>query len=221
MKTTCQPHNRKHTTDASRHHKTDCPSQPLNRDRSQVAAVASRSFPAATACGKARSLGTTVKERVLTVAVEKTGYPADMLDLDLDLEADLGVDTVKQAEMFAAIAGYTTSRAMKTLSCATIPHWRVSFTSCSRSGRSWLQAPVVAKEEARVSAPTAVAEKPHPLRHLRKSRLAMASRNAFSRWSWRRLAIQETCWIWIWISKRSRRRHCQTGGDVRGHPRGI
>ena len=35
--------------------------------------------------------------------VEKTGYPKDMLDLELDLEADLGVDTVKQAEMFAAI----------------------------------------------------------------------------------------------------------------------
>ena len=35
--------------------------------------------------------------------VEKTGYPNDMLDLDLDLEADLGVDTVKQAEMLAAI----------------------------------------------------------------------------------------------------------------------
>src|SRR5271165_2847233 len=35
--------------------------------------------------------------------VEKTGYPRDMLDLDLDLEADLGIDTVKQAEMFAAI----------------------------------------------------------------------------------------------------------------------
>ena len=34
---------------------------------------------------------------------EKTGYPKDMLDLDLDLEADLGVDTVKQAEMFAAV----------------------------------------------------------------------------------------------------------------------
>ena len=44
-----------------------------------------------------------VKERILTLAVEKTGYPRDMLDLDLDLEADLGVDTVKQAEMFAAI----------------------------------------------------------------------------------------------------------------------
>ena len=44
-----------------------------------------------------------VKDRILELVVEKTGYPKDMLDLDLDLEADLGVDTVKQAEMFAAI----------------------------------------------------------------------------------------------------------------------
>ncbi|MFZ0684233.1 MAG: SDR family NAD(P)-dependent oxidoreductase [Terriglobales bacterium] len=47
--------------------------------------------------------GDVVKERILALVVEKTGYPKDMLDLDLDLEADLGVDTVKQAEMFAAI----------------------------------------------------------------------------------------------------------------------
>ena len=45
----------------------------------------------------------TVKERILTLVVEKTGYPPEMLDLDLDLEADLGVDTVKQAELFAAV----------------------------------------------------------------------------------------------------------------------
>ncbi|HET7209077.1 MAG TPA: SDR family oxidoreductase [Terriglobales bacterium] len=44
-----------------------------------------------------------VQERILTLVMEKTGYPKDMLDLDLDLEADLGIDTVKQAEMFAAI----------------------------------------------------------------------------------------------------------------------
>ncbi|MGA3315654.1 MAG: SDR family NAD(P)-dependent oxidoreductase [Candidatus Korobacteraceae bacterium] len=47
--------------------------------------------------------GDLVKERILALMVEKTGYPKDMLDVDLDLEADLGVDTVKQAEMFAAI----------------------------------------------------------------------------------------------------------------------
>lgn len=39
----------------------------------------------------------------MALVVEKTGYPKEMLDLDLDLEADLGIDTVKQAEMFAAI----------------------------------------------------------------------------------------------------------------------
>ena len=44
-----------------------------------------------------------MKEKVLALVAEKTGYPVDMLDLDLDLEADLGVDTVKQAEVFASI----------------------------------------------------------------------------------------------------------------------
>ncbi len=40
---------------------------------------------------------------MLAIVAEKTGYPTEMLDLDLDLEADLGVDTVKQAETFAAV----------------------------------------------------------------------------------------------------------------------
>ena len=52
-----------------------------------------------------------VKDRILALVVEKTGYPVEMLDMDLDLEADLGVDTVKQAEMFAAIrAAYNIPR---------------------------------------------------------------------------------------------------------------
>ncbi len=44
-----------------------------------------------------------VEERVLALVAEKTGYPQDMLDVDLDLEADLGIDTVKQAEVFASM----------------------------------------------------------------------------------------------------------------------
>ena len=52
-----------------------------------------------------------IKKKVLQIVAEKTGYPEDMLDLDLDLEADLGVDTVKQAEMFAAVrAAYNIPR---------------------------------------------------------------------------------------------------------------
>lgn len=44
-----------------------------------------------------------VEEFVLGIVSEKTGYPREMLDLDLDLEADLGIDTVKQAELFAMV----------------------------------------------------------------------------------------------------------------------
>ncbi|MCP4426266.1 MAG: acyltransferase domain-containing protein, partial [Chloroflexi bacterium] len=45
----------------------------------------------------------TVAAQVIGLVAAQTGYPEDMLELDLDLEADLGVDTVKQAETFAAI----------------------------------------------------------------------------------------------------------------------
>ncbi len=44
-----------------------------------------------------------VEQRVLAIVAEQTGYPPDLLDMDLDLEADLGIDTVKQAEVFATI----------------------------------------------------------------------------------------------------------------------
>ena len=52
--------------------------------------------------------------KVLQIVAEKTGYPPDMLDMDLDLEADLGVDTVKQAETFAAVRERSTSRVRTT-----------------------------------------------------------------------------------------------------------
>ncbi|MDR0291525.1 MAG: acyltransferase domain-containing protein, partial [Elusimicrobium sp.] len=45
----------------------------------------------------------TVQTEIINLISEKTGYPQDMLELDLDMEADLGIDTVKQAELFAAI----------------------------------------------------------------------------------------------------------------------
>jgi acyl transferase domain-containing protein/NAD(P)-dependent dehydrogenase (short-subunit alcohol dehydrogenase family)/acyl carrier protein len=62
--------------------------------------IATAKEPGAPAAGTEKD---EVRETVLKIIAEKTGYPPDMLDLDLDLEADLGIDTVKQAEMFAAI----------------------------------------------------------------------------------------------------------------------
>ena len=40
---------------------------------------------------------------MVALVAEQTGYPPELLDLDLDLEADLGIDTVKQAELFAQV----------------------------------------------------------------------------------------------------------------------
>ncbi len=37
------------------------------------------------------------------IVAEKTGYPAEMLDPDMDLEADLGIDSIKQVEILAAV----------------------------------------------------------------------------------------------------------------------
>ena len=57
----------------------------------------------AVAAAAAAPAGDEVTDAVVTIVAEMTGYPAELLDLDLDLEADLGVDTVKQAEVFAAV----------------------------------------------------------------------------------------------------------------------
>ncbi len=45
----------------------------------------------------------TVEDSLLTVISEKTGYPKEMLELSMDLEADLGVDSIKRVEIMWAI----------------------------------------------------------------------------------------------------------------------
>ncbi len=72
--------------------------RPDLRSAAAVATPAPASAPTAPASSE-----DPVAAQLLAIVAEKTGYPPDMLELDLDLEADLGIDTVKQAEMFAAI----------------------------------------------------------------------------------------------------------------------
>jgi hypothetical protein len=42
------------------------------------------------------------RHAVIAAVIEKTGYPEEMLDLDLDLEADLGIDSIKQVAIYTA-----------------------------------------------------------------------------------------------------------------------
>jgi 3-oxoacyl-(acyl-carrier-protein) synthase/acyl carrier protein len=44
-----------------------------------------------------------ITERVIAIIEEKTGYERQYLELDLDLEADLGIDTIKQAQVMGRI----------------------------------------------------------------------------------------------------------------------
>jgi len=55
--------------------------------------------PAPPATGPA----TGVRERLLELVAERTGYPTDLLDLDANLEADLGIDSIKRVEILSAL----------------------------------------------------------------------------------------------------------------------
>ena len=44
-----------------------------------------------------------LQELLLGVIAEKTGYPADMLELDMSLDADLGIDSIKRVEILSAV----------------------------------------------------------------------------------------------------------------------
>ncbi len=44
-----------------------------------------------------------VQKALIEVVAEKTGYPAEMLDLDMALDADLGIDSIKRVEILSAL----------------------------------------------------------------------------------------------------------------------
>lgn len=66
----------------------------------EVAVASSLAYaPAAEGTGEDR-----IAENVLRIIAEVTKYPVDMLELDMEMEADLGIDTVKQATVISIIA---------------------------------------------------------------------------------------------------------------------
>lgn len=42
-------------------------------------------------------------ETLLAITSDKTGYPVEMLELDMDMEADLGIDSIKRVEILGAM----------------------------------------------------------------------------------------------------------------------
>ena len=49
------------------------------------------------------SAGADLVAQMLDVVADKTGYPVEMLDLSMALEADLGIDSIKRVEILSAV----------------------------------------------------------------------------------------------------------------------
>ncbi|QTR04209.1 hypothetical protein J7S33_04420, partial [Saccharothrix algeriensis] len=58
-----------------------------------------REEPAARAGADARE----VERELLSVVADRTGYPEDMVRLDMALDEDLGIDSIKRVEIFSAL----------------------------------------------------------------------------------------------------------------------
>ncbi len=133
-------------------------SEPVAQKMEAAAAVAVAEAAPVAAPANAVISEEAIKEKVLEIVAEKTGYPKDMLDLDLDLEADLGVDTVKQAEMLAAVrAAYDIPRDenIKLHDFPTLAHV-IKFACERQAGAEAAKVDAVAGK-VEVTAPVAVA----------------------------------------------------------------
>jgi acyl carrier protein len=59
--------------------------------------------PVVTAPASAAPSADALTASLLAIVSEKTGYPADMLELSMDMEADLGIDSIKRVEIMGAL----------------------------------------------------------------------------------------------------------------------
>ncbi|GAA0899185.1 MULTISPECIES: type I polyketide synthase [Streptomyces violaceusniger group] len=65
--------------------------------------TAAASAPALDPAADAGSDKASVEAALLEIVAEKTGYPADMLDLDMGVEVDLGIDSIKRVEIMGVL----------------------------------------------------------------------------------------------------------------------
>ncbi|MGE3166250.1 MAG: SDR family NAD(P)-dependent oxidoreductase [Planctomycetota bacterium] len=74
--------------------------------RATLATASATTGPALSDAGLAspqRQVADDVAHTLLRVVAEKTGYPEEMLNLDMELDADLGIDSIKRVEILSAL----------------------------------------------------------------------------------------------------------------------
>ncbi|HLA84331.1 MAG TPA: beta-ketoacyl synthase N-terminal-like domain-containing protein, partial [Thermoguttaceae bacterium] len=73
---------------------------------------------------------------LVNFVVEHTGYPAEIVELDADLEADLGIDSIKKAQLFGELGEYFDVQPSENLSLDDFPTLRhvLDFLAQSQGG---------------------------------------------------------------------------------------
>ncbi|MGL5467476.1 MAG: beta-ketoacyl synthase N-terminal-like domain-containing protein, partial [Shewanella sp.] len=69
---------------------------PLAQPQVQTVAAATRVL-------SEKSVVQQIEHAMLSVVAEKTGYPVEMLELSMDMEADLGIDSIKRVEILGTV----------------------------------------------------------------------------------------------------------------------
>jgi NADP-dependent 3-hydroxy acid dehydrogenase YdfG/acyl carrier protein len=114
---------------------------------------------------------------VLAIVSEKTGYPVDMLGLGMEMEAELGIDSIKQVEILAALQakfpGAPEIPASELANLRTLQDVVETVSGFAGGGRTE-QAAAVPNSTAVASAPVGLSCTEAELRAAPPSRLAMA-----------------------------------------------
>ncbi|MFI4876049.1 MAG: beta-ketoacyl synthase N-terminal-like domain-containing protein, partial [Blastopirellula sp. JB062] len=140
------------------------PAQPPAPAPTPVTPAATPAVAPSTA-GDGKSAGIELEKFLVNFVVEQTGYPPEVVDLDADLEADLGIDSIKKAQLFGELQEYfEISTSATDLSLDDFPTLRHVLNFLSANGQASENgasaAPVQAAPVATPAAPVQAAPVP-------------------------------------------------------------
>ncbi len=99
---------------------------------------------------------------LINFVVEQTGYPPEVVELDADLEADLGIDSIKKAQMFGELQEYFDVTPTDDLTLDDFPTLRHIVEFLAKVPAKGTAATAAAAAPAQPSAPAATAPAPAP-----------------------------------------------------------
>ncbi|WP_198779866.1 type I polyketide synthase [Shewanella putrefaciens] len=70
---------------------------------SVVVSTTAQAAPAANGLSAALVHASEIESTMMAVVADKTGYPTEMLELSMDMEADLGIDSIKRVEILGTV----------------------------------------------------------------------------------------------------------------------